>query len=76
VTIRVKTEEYPAIRAAAISAGASVFFLDEAGVRTDYHSGTTWAPVGATPIVKGCGSRGVSREREVSARLYGHAGFS
>lgn len=54
---RWKTEEYPAIRAAAISAGASVFFLDEAGVRTDYHSGTTWAPVGATPIVKGTGSR-------------------
>lgn len=54
---RWKTEEYPAIRAAAISAGASVFFLDEAGVRTDYHSGTTWAPVGSTPIVKGTGSR-------------------
>jgi transposase len=54
---RWKNEEYPAIRAQAITAGATVFFLDEAGVRTDYHSGTTWAPIGETPIVKGTGSR-------------------
>jgi transposase len=54
---RWKTEEYPKIRAQAITAGASIFFLDEAGVRTDYHSGTTWAPIGQTPIVKGTGSR-------------------
>ncbi|WP_326829862.1 IS630 family transposase [Streptosporangium sp. NBC_01810] len=52
-----KEEEYPKIRAMAITAGASVFFADEAGVRTDYHSGTTWAPVGNTPIVIGTGSR-------------------
>jgi transposase len=54
---RWKTEEYPAIRAQAITAGATIFFLDEASVRTDYHSGTTWAPIGETPIVKGTGSR-------------------
>lgn len=54
---RWKTEEYPRIRAQAITAGATIFFLDEAGVRTDYHSGTTWAPTGETPIVKGTGSR-------------------
>jgi hypothetical protein len=28
------------IHAEAIAAGAAIFFADEAGVRTDYHSGT------------------------------------
>jgi transposase len=50
-----KDEEYPAIREAARSAGASIFFCDEAAIRTDYSSGTTWAPVGQTPIVRGTG---------------------
>lgn len=54
---RWKEEEYPAIHAAAKAAGASIFFCDESGVRTDYHSGTTWAPVGQTPIVRGTGNR-------------------
>jgi len=54
---RWKEQEYPAIHAAAITAGASIFFGDEAGVRTDYHSGTTWAPVGRTPVVAGTGAR-------------------
>lgn len=54
---RWKEEEYPKIRAKAISAGATIFFCDEAGVRTDYHSGTTWAPIGQTPIVTGTGKR-------------------
>jgi transposase len=54
---RWKEEEYPAIHAAAKAAGGSIFFCDEAGIRTDYHSGTTWAPVGQTPIVRGTGNR-------------------
>lgn len=54
---RWKEEEYPAIHAEAKSLGARIFFGDEAGVRTDYHSGTTWAPVGRTPVVKGTGNR-------------------
>jgi transposase len=54
---RWKEEEYPAIRKAAKAAGGSVLFCDEAGIRTDYHSGTTWAPVGQTPIVRGTGDR-------------------
>ena len=54
---RWKEEEYPAIHAAAKAAGGSVFFCDEAGIRTDYHSGTTWAPVGQTPIIRGTGNR-------------------
>ena len=43
---RWKEEEYPAIHTEAAAAGATIFFADEAGVRTDHHSGTTWAPVG------------------------------
>jgi transposase len=54
---RWKEEEYPAIRKAAKAAGGTIFFCDEAGIRTDYHSGTTWAPVGQTPIVRGTGDR-------------------
>jgi transposase len=48
---RWKREEYPAIRARAAAEGATILFADEASVRTDYHAGTTWAPVGQTPVV-------------------------
>src|SRR5213076_3429504 len=47
----------PAIRAAAEAAGAVVWFADEAGIRSDYHAGTTWSPVGQTPEVKNTGAR-------------------
>ncbi|MPY81369.1 MAG: IS630 family transposase, partial [Actinophytocola sp.] len=50
---RWKTEEYPAIKAQARAEGATILFADEASVRTDYHAGTTWAPVGQTPVVTG-----------------------
>jgi transposase len=53
---RWKQEEYPAIAAAA-AAGATIYFADEAGIRSDYHAGTTWAPVGQTPVVKATGAR-------------------
>ncbi|MDT3670923.1 MAG: IS630 family transposase [Aromatoleum sp.] len=49
--------EFPRIRAEAKAAGAEIFFGDEAAVRSDYHSGTTWAPVGATPVIKTTGAR-------------------
>jgi transposase len=54
---RWKAEEFPAIRAAARAEGATVYFADEAGIRSDYHAGTTWAPVGRTPVVKATGAR-------------------
>jgi transposase len=54
---RWKTEEYPALRAAAQQQGATIYFADEAGIRSDYHSGTTWAPVGRTPVVHNTGAR-------------------
>ena len=49
--------EFPRIRAEAKAAGAEIFFGDEAAVRSDYHTGTTWAPVGVTPTVKTTGAR-------------------
>jgi transposase len=54
---RWKEEEFPAVRAQARAEGATIYFADEAGLRSDYHSGTTWAPVGATPVVKATGAR-------------------
>src|ERR671917_1103831 len=54
---RWKAVEYPTIAAAAKAAGGTVFFVDEAGVRSDYHAGTTWAPVGRTPTVTATGAR-------------------
>src|SRR3954449_2370488 len=54
---RWKQTEYPAIAAAARAAGGTVYFLDEAGVRSNYHTGTTWAPVAKTPAVRTTGAR-------------------
>jgi transposase len=52
-----REEEYPKIRDEAEKAGATVYFEDEAGVRSDHHAGTTWAPVGQTPVVESTGER-------------------
>jgi transposase len=54
---RWKRQEYPAIRARAAAEGATILFADEASVRTDYHAGTTWAPIGQTPVVVGSAVR-------------------
>jgi transposase len=54
---RWKREEYPAIRARAEADGGTVWFADEAGIRSDYHAGTTWAPAGQAPGVKNTGAR-------------------
>jgi len=50
-------QEYPRIRAMAKREGAEIFFEDESGVRSDFHSGTTWAPRGKTPVVRVTGQR-------------------
>jgi len=50
-------EEFPAIRTQAKKRGAEIFFADEAVVRSDFHSGKTWAPRGQTPIVRVTGAR-------------------
>jgi len=61
--------EYPRIRTQARKHGAEIYFGDEAGVRSDHHAGTTWAPVGQTPIVMGTGQRfGLNLISAVSAK--------
>ena len=50
-------EEFPAIKRAAARCKGEIYFGDEAGIRSDYHSGTTWAPKGKTPVVKTTGAR-------------------
>jgi len=52
-----ETETYPAIRKEAKKVGATLYFADESGLRSDYHSGTTWAPAGETPVVEATGRR-------------------
>ena len=37
--------------------GATIHFADEAGVRSDFHSGTTWGLRGRTPVVSSTGAR-------------------
>lgn len=52
-----EAEEFPAIKQQARESGATVFFADESGIRSDYHTGTTWAPTGQTPVVSATGRR-------------------
>jgi transposase len=49
--------EYPAIKQEAKRLKATIFFGDEAGVRSDHHAGTTWAKRGQTPVVSSTGAR-------------------
>lgn len=48
---------FPEIKKLAKKEGATIYFGDEASVRSDYHSGTTWAPVGKTPVIETTGAR-------------------
>jgi transposase len=52
-----EAEIYPAIRAEAKAVGATIYFADESGIRSDYHTGTTRAWVGETPVVDVTGRR-------------------
>jgi len=49
--------DYPALRERAKQCGAVIMYADEAGLRSDYHTGTTWGKVGQTPIVRTTGQR-------------------
>jgi transposase len=63
------TEEFPDIQRRARREGAQIFFADEAGVRSDYHSGTTWGKRGQTPVVSSTGARfGINLISAVSAQ--------
>ena len=62
-------EQYPEIRRKARRVKAEIYFGDEAGVRSDFHSGTTWGKKGHTPIVSSTGARfGANLISAVSAR--------
>jgi transposase len=50
-------EEYPAIKRLANEMNAAIYWADEASIRSDYHSGTTWAPKGQTPVIETTGAR-------------------
>lgn len=54
---RWEREDYPAIQALAKRVEATIYFSDESGMRSDYHTGTTWAPCGETPVVRATGRR-------------------
>jgi hypothetical protein len=66
-------EEFPAIQRQAKADNAMIVFADEAGVRSNYHTGHTWAPVGQRPVVARTGARfslqmlaAISARRETS----------
>lgn len=62
-------KRFPELRRLAKETGAVIYFLDEASVRSDSHRGTTWAPIGETPIVEDSGRRfGVRMISAVSPR--------
>lgn len=52
-----KEKTYPKLRSKAKRAGAEIFFLDEAGVRSDSPLGRTYGLKGHTPVVKTSGKR-------------------
>jgi len=62
-------EEYPKIKEFAKKMKATIFFGDEAGIRSDHHAGTTWGVKGKTPVVTSTGSRfGLNMISAVSAQ--------
>ncbi len=64
-----KTAVFPRLRARAKRVGAKIFFLDEAGVRSDQVLGRTWGLRGQTPEVPTSGRRqSVSAISAVNAR--------
>ena len=49
--------KYPTIKEQAKAEGASIWWGDEAGLRSDHQTGTTWGEKGKTPVVKKTGKR-------------------
>ncbi|MFC1816009.1 transposase [Thermodesulfobacteriota bacterium] len=52
-----KEQVFPQIQKRAKKEGAIIYFQDESGIRSDFHSGTTWALKGRTPIIEATGAR-------------------
>lgn len=54
---QLESEAFPAIRVKARQRGAMIYFADGSRLRSDYHTCTTWAPVGQTVVVEETGRR-------------------
>lgn len=52
-----KAKVYPQIQKRAKKERAIIYFEDESGIRSDFHSGKTWALKGRTPIIEATGAR-------------------
>lgn len=50
-------QTYPALRRKAQSCRGLIFWLDETGLRSQHASGTSYAPVGHTPVIPKTGQR-------------------
>jgi transposase len=50
-------EDYPAIARQAKRAKGTIYWGDEMGVRSDHVTGTSYAPVGQTPVIRATGQR-------------------
>ncbi len=48
---------YPALRKQAEENVAIIYFIDEASIRSDYHSSTTWSRHGVTQTITKTGAR-------------------
>jgi transposase len=62
-------KEFPKIKRKAKKEKAEIFFGDEAGIRSDHHSGKSYSIKGKTPVVKKTGQRfGLNMISAVSAK--------
>ena len=52
-----KQKDFPEIQKRAKKEGATIYFQDESGIRSDFHAGTTWALKGKTPVIETTGAR-------------------
>ena len=50
-------KEYPAIKRKAKKQNAVIYFEDEVGMRSDHQAGKSYAPKGATPVIRKTGQR-------------------
>lgn len=51
------SEEYPAMARQARRDGATIYWGDEMGLRRDHVAGTSYAPLGQTPVIRATGQR-------------------
>jgi transposase len=52
-----KEKVFPGIQKRAKREFATIYFQDESGIRSDFHSGTTWGLKGQTPVIESTGDR-------------------